>query len=143
MIRFDRETRKTTIDGAARPACNDGVIPANGLIYLGPWSCDCNLSIIGALSRCSAGDFRFDYQATSAERLEKAPDAERVQPLTVTGRDWPTYRANNQRSGSSVVPVGPAQQQWHYRPDRAHAPRPCLSGTRIWSGCRHLLCFRR
>ena len=47
------------IDGAARPGCNDGVIPANGLIYLGPWACDCNLSLIGNVARCSAGNFDF------------------------------------------------------------------------------------
>lgn len=128
MIRFDRETRQTTIDGAARPACNDGVIPANGLIYLGPWSCDCNLSLIGVLARCSAGDFRFDYQATNTERLEKSPGAEAVKPLGVTERDWPTYRANNRRSGSSVVPVGAAQQQWLYRPERPHAPSEATAG---------------
>ena len=58
-LRFDRETGKVMIDGAARPACNDGALPANGMLYVGPWQCDCNLSLIGRLARCSAGDFRF------------------------------------------------------------------------------------
>jgi hypothetical protein len=38
------------IDGAARPACLEGAIPANGLLYVGPWACDCNLSLIGAIA---------------------------------------------------------------------------------------------
>ncbi len=25
------------IDGSVRPGCNDGAIPANGLLYVGPW----------------------------------------------------------------------------------------------------------
>lgn len=121
MIRFDRDTRQVTVDGAARPGCNDGVIPANGLIYLGPWSCDCNLSIIGAIARCSAGDFKFDHRATSA-RLEKSPGADEVKPLPITERDWPTYRGNNHRSGSTPVRVGAVAQQWHYQPVRTNVP---------------------
>ena len=46
-LRYDRASKKLLIDGAQRPACNDGAIPANGLLYLGPWQCDCNLSLIG------------------------------------------------------------------------------------------------
>jgi outer membrane protein assembly factor BamB len=135
MIRFDRETREVTVDGAARPACNDGVIPANGLIYLGPWSCDCNLSLIGAIARCSAGDFKFDHRATAVEHLEKAPDADDVKPLPVTGRDWPTYRGNNARSNSTPVNVGTVAQQWHYRPERAHVPtEPTAAGGLIFLG---------
>jgi outer membrane protein assembly factor BamB len=120
MIRYDRGEKKLTIDGSARPACNDGVIPANGLIYLGPWSCDCNLSLIGAIARCSAGDFSFDHPATSA-RLEKFAGANEIKPLPVMDRDWPTYRANNQRSASTSVPVrGGLAQRWIYHPERAH-----------------------
>ena len=69
-LRYDRESKEITVDGAARPACNDGALPANGLLYLGPWQCDCNLSLIGLVARCSAGDFRFDYVAKDDERLE-------------------------------------------------------------------------
>ena len=61
-------------------ACNDGALPANGLLYLGPWQCDCNLSLIGNVARCSAGDFRFAVVATTAGRLERF----------VPGRLWPT-----------------------------------------------------
>jgi outer membrane protein assembly factor BamB len=122
MIRFDRESREVTVDGSARPACNDGVIPANGLIYLGPWSCDCNLSLIGAIARCSAGGFKFDHKARTAARLEKSPGADDVEPLPVTERDWPTYRGNNHRSGSTPVRVGGVTKQWHYKPERTTVP---------------------
>jgi outer membrane protein assembly factor BamB/ubiquinone/menaquinone biosynthesis C-methylase UbiE len=122
MIRFDRGSKKLTIDGAARPACNDGVIPANGLIYLGPWSCDCNLSLIGAIARCSAGDFKFDHVAT-AERHEKAAGPDDVKPLPVLEGDWPTYRGNNHRSaGTSVRIGGGAAQRWLYQPERPRTP---------------------
>ena len=67
--------RKVMVDGAARPACNDGALPANGLLYVGPWQCDCNLSLIGRIAKCSAGDFQFDFVAKDEERLESAADA--------------------------------------------------------------------
>ena len=33
-----------------RPDCHDGVIVANGLLYWGPWMCDCNLSLVGLIA---------------------------------------------------------------------------------------------
>ncbi|MEO1972034.1 MAG: PQQ-binding-like beta-propeller repeat protein, partial [Pirellulaceae bacterium] len=88
-LRFDRETERVIIDGAARPACNDGALPANGRLYLGPWQCDCNLSLIGRLARCSAGDFRFDHTAIEKERLQVAEN-DIAADVTVIDRDWPT-----------------------------------------------------
>lgn len=103
-LRFDRASKRVFIDGAVRPACNDGVIPANGILYIGPWGCDCNLSLIGLVAKCSAGEFRFDHVATEAERLQRGQgDSEKVASLEVTTADWPTYRANNQRTSSTVA----------------------------------------
>ncbi len=44
-------------------------LPAGGILYLGPWQCDCNLSLIGNVAKCSAGEFRFDYVAKDKDRL--------------------------------------------------------------------------
>jgi len=101
-LRFDRETKKVFIDGAARPACNDGALPANGMLYIGPWQCDCNLSLIGSIAKCSAGDFNFEVQATDAERLEQFADGQNVAPWATTEGDWPTFRGDLQRSSSSI-----------------------------------------
>lgn len=130
-LRFDRTSGRVLVDGAVRPACNDGVIPANGMLYIGPWSCDCNLSLIGALAKCSAGDFRFDHLATEAERLQLGPgDPQDITPLAMTEKDWPCYRADNQRTASTVVqlarpdiggrPTG--TRSWVHAPQQAHVP---------------------
>ena len=123
-LRFDRATREFTVDGAIRPACNDGAMPANGLLYLGPWQCDCNLSLIGHMARCSAGDFRFDGLATDEERLVTlASDGEPVADLTIGANDWPTYRGDNRRSASSGSSVAAAPNvAWTYRPVRPSTP---------------------
>ncbi len=127
-LRYDRDAQKVMIDGAARPACNDGALPANGLLYVGPWQCDCNLSLIGRIAKCSAGDFRFDQQPKESERLQAAADLEPSGDFEVTDRDWPTYRGNHDRSSSSRVPVVKSVvEKWRYRPDLAHTPTPAVS----------------
>ncbi len=132
-LRFDRHSKKVLIDGAARPACNDGVIPAHGLLYVGPWACDCNLSLTGALAKCSAGDFRFDHVATEADRLRRGQgDTDAVAPFEITANDWPTYRANNRRTASTGVRLPnpnrqgqrPSVPMWTYAPDRPCVPTP-------------------
>ncbi|MBN1417426.1 MAG: PQQ-binding-like beta-propeller repeat protein, partial [Planctomycetes bacterium] len=49
LTRYDREAKKVLFNGAFRPACNDGVIPAHGLLTMGPWLCDCNLQLMGTI----------------------------------------------------------------------------------------------
>ena len=113
-MRYDRETKKVMIDGAARPACNDGALPANGMLYIGPWQCDCNLSLIGSIAKCSAGDFRFDHVATNEERLQQyvAP-GEAIAPLDVSDADWPTLRGDLQRTSSSPLAItGRVTPRW-------------------------------
>lgn len=107
ITRYDRKIGTVSFNGAVRPACNDGVIGANGLLYIGPWTCDCNLSLMGRLALCSAGDFKFDRKATEAECLLTGEgDVTKVAPFECTSADWATYRGNVARSGSSqaVVP---------------------------------------
>lgn len=116
MLRFDRETKKVQIDGTARPACNDGALPANGLLYIGPWQCDCNLSIIGSMARCSAGDFKFDHVATNKGRLHSyvAADYE-VADFESNDADWATFRGDLHRSSSTSAELaGPVKQRWQY-----------------------------
>jgi outer membrane protein assembly factor BamB len=104
--RYDRKTGRVSFNGAVRPACNDGVIGANGLLYIGPWTCDCNLSLMGRLALCSAGAFAFDRRATEAECLQKGKGGvDKLAPLDLSAADWTTYRANVARTASSPVTV--------------------------------------
>ncbi len=124
LLRFDRQSKNVLLDGSVRPACNDGAMPANGLLYLGPWQCDCNLSLIGRVAKCSAGDFQFGTIATEDERLEiHTDDLAGVASLPVSGADWPTYRANNQRSaGTPAQAATTVTQRWQHTPSRPQVP---------------------
>lgn len=99
-IRVDADTH--TRLPAMRPACQDGVIAANGLLYWGPWMCDCNHSLVGMIALAPAGEFAFERDATDAERLETfVDDATKVAAFDIAEADWPTYRARNIRNAYS------------------------------------------
>lgn len=139
-LRFDRDSEKVLIDGAARPACNDGALPANGLLYLGPWSCDCNLSLIGAMAQCSAGDFAFDAVDNPQLRWQRGDiNADQVSPLPATPGDWPTYRADNARTASTSTrlanPNTPGVPRWVYAPAKPYVPTPPVNaGEMVFVG---------
>ncbi|MHC4404354.1 MAG: PQQ-binding-like beta-propeller repeat protein, partial [Planctomycetota bacterium] len=142
-LRFDRASKRVLIDGAVRPACNDGALPANGMLYIGPWACDCNLSLIGAMAKCSAGHFRFDHVATEAERLQQAEaNLNKVASLEIKEADWPTYRANNHRTSSTATrlarPNAPRDTRpapsWTYVPKQPHVPTaPTSAGGLVFA----------
>ena len=141
-LRYDRASKRVLIDGAARPGCNDGALPANGLLYLGPWACDCNLQLIGAMAKCSAGDFQFDRAATDAERLQTGDgDIASIAPLETTEADWPTYRRDNDRSSSTSARLArpnapkdtPAAPAWRFAPPKPYVPTPAVTvGDSVW-----------
>jgi len=116
VTRYDRAAGTFTYDGSMRPACNDGVIGANGLLYLGPWLCDCNLEIMGTAALASA-----------PEKIEARPPSGRLEAsstkcsgLKCTQDDWWTYRGDSERSGSSPADVeGPLQPLWTWQADPA------------------------
>jgi len=118
LTRFDRATRKVFYNGALRPACNDGVIGANGLLYIGPWLCDCNLSLMGTNALCSAGDFSPSQEDPDSVRLQKAETEPRNEVVAaVTPADWPTYRGSWRRGAASPVKLTPRLRQlWKSRP---------------------------
>ncbi|HUT88575.1 MAG TPA: PQQ-binding-like beta-propeller repeat protein [Thermoguttaceae bacterium] len=151
-LRFDRETKRVLIDGGIRPACNDGALPAGGMLYIGPWQCDCNLQLIGACAKCPAGDFRFDRVATEAERLERGTgNVDEVAAFEISEDDWPTYRANNHRTASTKArlarpkpqaspaktppaqPARPITLRWQHAPERPCVPSaPTAAGGLVF-----------
>ena len=124
LTRYDRINKKVLFNGAVRPSCNDGVIPANGLLYMGPWLCDCNLSLMGVIAMCSAGDFEFERKASNKDRLElMQKNVTRIAPFEVSDLDWATYRGDNARSACSGSEVsGQGEKVWEFRPTGANKP---------------------
>ena len=135
LTRYDRNTRRVLFNGALRPACNDGVIAANGLLYIGPWLCDCNLSLMGTSGLCSAGDFRVEEQDPASQRLEVCDGSNSVAPFPeITKEDWPTYRGSSSRNACSAatVPADP-KSLWTYRAPASYRPSaPTSAGELVF-----------
>lgn len=137
LTRYDRATGKVLFNGAVRPSCNDGVIAAHGLLYMGPWACDCNLSLMGRLVLCSAGAFDFRSDLAAPDRLQPGDgDLQKVADLPVDERDWATYRANASHSSSTPVAVSDkVVPLWDYRPRAPFRPTaPTAAGGLIFLG---------
>ncbi len=124
--RYDLATGTPTVIHALRPPCMDGHILAQGLLFRTQWVCDCNLQIIGMISLCPAGNFKFNRRANDSERLEVARgDLSVIAPFADSDADWRTYRADNYRSSStrSNVP-GKVAKRWEFRPKATFSPSP-------------------
>ncbi len=118
-----------------RPPCQDGVIIANGLLHWGPWMCDCSLSLVGNLCLGPAGDFDFAAQATETERLASSDWLGELAPLEPAPGDWPTYRADNKRSGASAIDIATeVKLAWQLDP-----PVPTLPAAPVTAGGRVFL----
>lgn len=136
ITRYDRNTKKIQFNGAMRPACNDGVLPANGLLYIGPWLCDCNLSVMGSAALCSTDEARWQKSAGLESRLQKFASGSTVEPLKVQASDWPTYRGNNDRSASTSAKVAESGLHiWSYVPKTPFMPTaPVSAGGLVFIG---------
>lgn len=101
----------------ARGACSFGVVPANGLLYVPPNPCFCYPGVkirgLNALAPKPAGE---GIQAgTSVARLVRGPAFGRQlgSSPSITDTDWPTYRHDSMRHGSTDTAVGPElAQNW-------------------------------
>lgn len=115
LTRYDRATKRIEFDGSVRPACNDGVIGANGLLYIGPWLCDCNLTLMGTVALCSA-PAPLVGTGNVPPKVIQGNGSTAAAPFPSSEYDWATYRGNNARSASSKASVeSPLSPLWHWK----------------------------
>ncbi len=91
-----------------RGACLYGVMPAEGLLYAPQHPCACYLEskLAGFSALAPAGEGpRLAGAPPPAERLERGPAFEKVQPTATDPADWPTYRHDAARSGATPSAV--------------------------------------
>ncbi len=130
----DFETKKNQLHKWVRGICQYGVMPANGYIYVPPDPCQCysQVKINGffALSEHNSTD-----EIAVEPALEKGPAYSRISgnsdrtsvlanvsdnraPVTYgNNAEWPTYRGNISRSGSTSCKVsGDLDTRWRVKP---------------------------
>ena len=121
-MRYEMGTDKAQHLCPMRPSCQDGVLPAFGHLYWGPWMCDCNLTLVGVVSLAPAGNFDFRAPVNERERLEVEAGGGKAADLPADAKDWPVLRANNQRTAFSPAAVSAsAKPRWAFTPETATA----------------------
>ena len=113
-----------------RPDCHDGVIIAGGMLYWGPWMCDCSLSLVGLVGLAPAEDYAFQMKADDPVRLARLCDPSApVAPLPLAAGDWPSYRADNRRSAAAGAAIAErAALAWQFEPPGKTAPTAPVTG---------------
>jgi outer membrane protein assembly factor BamB len=102
-----------------RGTCQYGVMPANGLVYAPPHSCACfTRSKLDGYNCFAPKRQAPPADESSGDRLERGIAYERSEPrgapANAAGDDWPTYRHDGARSGStpSALPAR-LEPSWH------------------------------
>jgi outer membrane protein assembly factor BamB len=92
-----------------RGACKHGIMPANGLLYVPADQCFCQpgAKILGTAAVAGQRPAR-NEEVPDEERLERASaPTPHSRPVTLDSSDWPTYRHDAARHGSTPAAVPP------------------------------------
>lgn len=119
-----------------RPACQDGVIVSNGMLYWGPWMCDCNHSLVGMISLAPAGNLDLSQPAVERDRLDSI-QSKPVSNSAADEADWPAYRRDLSRSAHTPARLASNPvQRWQISSNSGSEPTaPIMVGdTAFWSG---------
>jgi outer membrane protein assembly factor BamB len=105
---YDIENRNERVNHWVRGGCLYGIMPANGLIYAPMHSCACHLDSKLTGFNALAPASKEKKAPCRSPRLVRGGAYGRGQKSEVRGQrgtEWPTYRADNARSGSVPVAV--------------------------------------
>lgn len=119
-ISYDLEAGEATpgLSGLHHAVCDLGSFVANGLYITSSFKCRCSMPSRGYKVMGSAGEYQHNQAAVQSERLLQSANLDVASPLAVTSQDWFACRGNNQRTGSSTVPVSSApNRRFTFTPD--------------------------
>jgi len=122
-----------------RAPCFTGLTPANGLLYVPPHQCFCypGVKVSGFLAL--SAEPAEPLKPATAANLQRGPAYGRANPQSALrqaqGRqssDWPMYRRDRQRSGSTKTAV-PAELRTRWQVELAcRGSQPVVVGERLW-----------
>jgi outer membrane protein assembly factor BamB len=134
-IRWDVASNALQHISPMRPACHDGVIVSDGLLYWGPWICGCQLSLVGIICATPASDATLQPPLDQPGQLQTfRKDPGQVQPFNTAPADWPAYQGNNQRTRVTAATIPPdAALKWTWKPASPIVPTaPVAAGGAVF-----------
>jgi len=102
---LDLQSGENLLHHWTRGACRFGILPCNGLLYVPPDPCMCyaTAKVNGLLALAARRGLRSPDPLS--KRLTKGPAIDTPQQKARSG-DWPTYRHDPHRSGSTDTAIG-------------------------------------
>lgn len=134
----DLEAKHWTSDHWVRGSCNYGIMPCNGLVYAPPHSCACYLlAKLNGFNALAAASPSRKLPATipDADRLTAGPAHAPIpnsESRIPTSTDWPTYRHDAGRSGSTSAAVRAAVKQVWATPIGGRLSPVTVAGGRLF-----------
>ncbi|MFP4058148.1 MAG: PQQ-binding-like beta-propeller repeat protein [Candidatus Brocadiia bacterium] len=122
-----------TVHNWVRGTCHLGMLPANGFHYAPPHPCACYIhEKLAGFNALAAARPEPQAEAEPGPRLRRGPAHGQADGPPATDRDWPTYRADMMRSGStrSELPQR-LRSLWAAELGAALAP-PVVVGDRVF-----------
>ncbi|MFW6164402.1 MAG: PQQ-binding-like beta-propeller repeat protein, partial [Planctomycetota bacterium] len=102
----DPKTRHWETHHWVRGGCIYGVMPCNGLVYAPPHSCGCYLeSKLCGFNALAPASPDASAETPADRRLERGPAFGQADGEAPGAADWPTYRHDGARSGSTPADV--------------------------------------
>lgn len=103
------DSGKVNLNHWVRGTCQYGIMPCNGLLYAPPHSCACNIkSMFRGMSALAPESPARSSTPENDARLEKGPAFGKVtesDAIAAPSEDWPVFRHDNERSGSTSTKV--------------------------------------
>jgi outer membrane protein assembly factor BamB/ubiquinone/menaquinone biosynthesis C-methylase UbiE len=120
-----------------RGVCRYGVMPCNGLLYAPPHACGCYIAakLTGFYALTSEKDSRIPTDNSAAEHLERGTaysEKSRSRQSEIIARDWPTYRHDAERSGSTQHTVPAALRRKWQADVGANITSPTVAGGKVF-----------
>jgi len=117
-----------------RAPCFTGLMPANGLLYVPSNQCFCypGAKVLGFLAMTAQP--ADDLKPAAAANLQRGPAYKQIpNPKSqIPNDDWPMYRQNGQRSGSTKA-AAPAEPVKQWQVDlTCRASQPVIVGDRVF-----------
>jgi len=137
-VRIDVASNTARHIAPMRPACQDGVIISDGLLYWGPWMCGCQLSLYGHISLAPAGEFGCSPPGEDARLEPGQGDIASVEPFEIKPGDWPSYRGDSRRTSLSKLKIPRrVERKWRFRSSSSGMPTaPTTVGGIVFVGDR-------
>jgi outer membrane protein assembly factor BamB len=132
---FDLLTMSSTRRGSIHKSpCSIGAVIGEGILFQSSFHCACSYLLNGNIVEMSGDGRQYQKSAAEAQRLRVAAKDALPAALGVTPKDWPAFRAGNDRANRSRAETpASAVSRWTWTPSTPYVNPPFPSDLSVTS----------